>query len=52
MENFETKVMQNKFRTVKEATDSITYLKEKIKEKIKTLEGSESYAENINGNAN
>ena len=43
MENFETKVMQNKFRTVKEATDSITDLKEKIKEKIKTLEGSESY---------
>lgn len=37
MENFETKVMQNKFRTVKEATDSITDLKEKIKEKIKNI---------------
>lgn len=37
MENFETKVMQNKFYTVKEATDSITDLKEKIKEKIKNI---------------
>lgn len=37
MENFEIKVMQNKFRTVKEATDSITDLKEKIKEKIKNI---------------
>lgn len=37
MEGFETKVMQNKFRTVKEATDSITDLKEKIKEKIKNI---------------
>lgn len=45
MEDFETKVMQNKFRTVKEATNSIANLKEKIKEKIKTLEGSESYAD-------
>ena len=36
----------------KSATNSITNLKEKIKEKTKTLEGSESYAENINGNAN
>lgn len=52
MENFETKVTQNNFSTVEEATNSITNLKEKIKEKIKTLEGSESYAENINGNAN
>lgn len=43
MEDFETKVMQNKFRTVKEATNSIANLKEKIKEKIKTLDGSESY---------
>lgn len=43
MEDFETKVMQNNFNTVKEATNSITDLKEKIKEKIKTLEGSESY---------
>lgn len=45
MEDFETKVMQNKFRTVKEATNSIANLKEKIKEKIKILEGSESYAD-------
>ena len=45
MENFETKVTQNNFSTVEEATNSITYLKEKIKEKIKTLEGSESYAD-------
>lgn len=45
MEDFETKVMQNKFRTVKEATNSIANLKEKIKEKIKTLDGSESYAD-------
>ena len=52
MENFETKVTQNNFSTVEEATNSITNLKEKIKDKIKTLEGSESYAENINGNAN
>lgn len=52
MENFETKVTQNNFSTVEEATNSITNLKEKIKEKTKTLEGSESYAENINGNAN
>ena len=52
MENFETKVTQNNFSTVEEATNNITNLKEKIKEKTKTLEGSESYAENINGNAN
>lgn len=45
MEDFETKVTQNNFRTVEEATNSITNLKEKIKEKIKTLEGSESYAD-------
>ena len=37
IENFETKVMQNKFHTVKEATDNITDLKEKIKEKIKII---------------
>lgn len=43
MENFETKVTQNNFSTVEEATNSITDLKEKIKEKIKILEGSESY---------
>ena len=45
MENFETKVTQNNFSTVEEATNSITNLKEKIKDKIKTLEGSESYAD-------
>jgi hypothetical protein len=37
MEDFETKVMQNNFSTVKEATNSITDLKEKIKEKIKII---------------
>lgn len=46
MENFETKVTQNNFSTVEEATNSITNLKEKIKDKIKTLEGSESYVQN------
>lgn len=46
MEDFETKVMQNNFSTVKEATNSITNLKEKIKEKIKALEGSKSYVQN------
>lgn len=37
MEDFETKVMQNNFRTVKEATNSITDLKEKIKKKIEII---------------
>lgn len=48
MENFETKVTQNNFRTVEEATGSITRLKEQITEKIKKikiLEGNESYAD-------
>ena len=46
IEDFELQVTQNKFRTVEEATNSITDLKEKIKGKIKALEGSENYAEN------
>lgn len=46
IEKFETKVTQNKFRTVKEATDSIKDLKEQIAEKIKALEGSKSYVQN------
>ena len=37
MEDFETKVMHNNFSTVQEATNSITDLKEKIKEKIKII---------------
>lgn len=45
MENFETKVTQNNFSTVEEATNNITNLKEKIKDKIKTLEWSESCAD-------
>ena len=43
IEKFETKVTQNKFRTVEEATDSITRLKEKITEKLRKVE---CYAEN------
>lgn len=49
IETFETKTTQNKFRTVKEATDSITGLKEQIAEKIRKIdekEEVENYAEN------
>lgn len=41
IEKFETKVMQNKFRTVKEATDDIAELKEQIAEKIRKIDGKE-----------
>lgn len=41
IENFETKVMQNKFHTVKEATDNITGLKERIANKIGKIDGKE-----------
>ena len=41
IEKFETKVMQNKFRTVKEATDDIAGLKEQIVKKIRKIDGKE-----------
>lgn len=41
IENFETNVTQNKFRTVKEATDSIKSLKEQIEVKIRKIDGKE-----------
>lgn len=41
IEKFETKVMQNKFRTVKEATDDIAGLKEQIAKKIRKIDGKE-----------
>lgn len=41
IENFETKVTQNKFRTVKEATDDIKSLKEQIEVKIRKIDGKE-----------
>lgn len=41
IEWLETKVMQNKFRTVEEATDSITGLKKQIAEKIGKMDGKE-----------
>lgn len=41
IEKLETKVMQNKFHTVEEATDSITGLKKQITEKIKKIDGKE-----------
>lgn len=41
IEIFETKVMQNKFRTIEEATGSITRLKEQIAEKIRETDGKE-----------
>lgn len=39
LEKFENKVTQNKFCTIKEATDSIISLKESIAEKTKEIEG-------------
>lgn len=41
IENFETNVTQNKFRTVKEATDDIKSLKEQIEVKIRKIDGKE-----------
>lgn len=41
IENFETNVMQNKFRTVKEATEDIKSLKEQIEVKIRKINGKE-----------
>ena len=49
IENFETNVTQNKFCTVKEATDDIKSLKEQIEVKIRKIDGKEeveNYAEN------
>lgn len=49
IENFETNVTQNKFRTVKEATDDIAGLKEQIAKKIRKIdekEEVENYVEN------
>lgn len=39
LEEFETKVTQNGFHTIKEATDSIASLKEKIANKTRKIEG-------------
>lgn len=41
IENFETNVTQNKFHTVKEATDDIKSLKEQIEVKIRKIDGKE-----------
>lgn len=41
IEKFENKVTQNKFSTVKEATDSIKSLKEQIEVKIRNINGNE-----------
>ena len=41
IERLETKVMQNKFRTVEEATNSITKLKEQIAKKIRKIDGKQ-----------
>lgn len=41
IEDFETKVMQNKFCSVKEATDDIKSLKEQIEVKIRKIDGKE-----------
>lgn len=41
IEEFEIKVMQNKFHTIEEATGSITRLKEQIAEKIRKIDGKE-----------
>ena len=41
IENFETNVTQNKFRTVKEATEDIKSLKEQIEVKIRKIDGKE-----------
>lgn len=41
MEDFETKVMQNNFRTVEEATGSITDLKEQIANKTRKIDRKE-----------
>lgn len=41
IEKFEEKVMQNNFRTVKEANNSIKNLKEQITEKIRKIDGKE-----------
>lgn len=41
IEEFEIKVIQNKFNTVEEAANSITRLKKQITEKIRKIEGKE-----------
>ena len=41
IEKFEKKVTQNNFRTIEEATDNITDLKEQIIEKIRKIDGKE-----------
>jgi hypothetical protein len=41
IENLEKKVTQNKFNTIKEATDSIASLKEKIMKTMRKMEGEE-----------
>ena len=41
IERLETKVMQNKFCTVEEATNSITKLKEQIAKKIRKIDGKQ-----------
>lgn len=41
IENLEKKVTQNKFNTIKEATDSIASLKEKITKIMRKMEGEE-----------
>lgn len=41
IENLEKKVAQNKFNTIKEATDSIASLKEKIMKTMRKMEGEE-----------
>lgn len=41
IEKLEKKVTQNKFNTIKEATDSITSIKEKIEVEIRKINGKE-----------
>lgn len=41
IEKLEKKVTQNKFNTIKEATDSITSIKEKIEVEIRKIDGKE-----------
>ena len=41
IEKLEKKVTQNKFNTIKEATDSIASLKEKIMKTMRKMEGEE-----------
>lgn len=45
IEQLEKKVAQNSFCTIKEATDSIAILKERVTEKIRKMEGTERIGE-------